>query len=126
MKRPRRRRGHLPRPSARRLGGAVALLGVLAAAAFLVIPVDAAFASDPLLRYGQFATPEPAATDIRCGAPVSNLLRRTDGVSFYSVARDDACREAASRRVASAVAAGSLIAVLGLIGTAAGSPKGNG
>ncbi len=122
----RRRRRRLPRPSARRLAGTVALLGVLATVVLLVIPVDAAFASDPLLRYGQFATPEPAATDVRCGAPVSNLLRRSEGPSFYSLARDDACRTAASRRAATAAAAGALVVVLGLIGVAAATPKATG
>jgi len=106
------------------MAGLLALLGVLAAAVFLVIPVDAAFASDPLLRYGRFSAQVPEATDIRCGAPVSNLLRRSDGVSFYSLARDHACQEAVSRRAATAVAAGSLVAVLGLIGVAAATPKG--
>ncbi len=121
--RPRRRRIRLPRPSARRMAGVLALLGVLAGVVLLVVPVDAAFASDPLLRLGRFAPPAPASTDIRCGAPVSNLLRRSDGVSFYSLARDHACQEAASRRAVTAVAAGSLVAVLGLIGVAAATPK---
>lgn len=110
------RRFRLPRPSPRRLGAALAVLGVVAGVAFLVVPVDAAFADDPLLRYGRFGGSEPTVTDIACGAPVTNLLRRSDGLSFYGLARDDACREAASRRAATAVAAGGLVTVLGLIG----------
>jgi len=98
-------------------------MGVLAAAAFLVVPVDAAFAADPLLRYARFGAPEPTVTDIRCGAPVSNLLRRSDGVSLYGLARDDACRAAASRRVATALAAGALIAVFGTLTVAGTTAK---
>lgn len=124
--RPRRRRIRLPRPSARRMAGVLALLGVLAGVVLLVVPVDAAFASDPLLRFDQFSPQAPASTDIRCGAPVSNLLGRSGGVSFYRLARDHACQEAASRRAATAVAAGSLVAVLGMIGVAAATPKAGG
>jgi hypothetical protein len=112
--------------SRRRFGGVLALLGVIAAVAFLVIPVDAAFAANPLLRYGRFTTPEPAVTDVDCGAPVSNLLRRADGVSFYSLARADACRDAASRRAATAVAGGALLAVLGLSAVAGATRRGDG
>ncbi len=119
-------RPRLPRPSPRRLGAVVAVLGVVTAAAFLVVPVDAAFADDPLLRYGRFGGSDPVTTDIECGAPLSNLLRRSDGVSFYGVARDDACRQAASRRAATAVAAGGVAVVLGLIGATAAAGRSRG
>ncbi len=120
-RRPGKRRLRLSR---RRFGSSLAVLGVLAAIAFLVVPVDAAFAANPLLRYGRFTAAGSAVTDVDCGAPVANLLRRADGVSFYSLARADACRDAASRRVATALAAGSLVAVLGLFGVAASATKG--
>jgi len=102
----------------------VALLGVLAAIAFLVVPVNAAFADDPLLRYGHLVGAQPsAATDVDCGVPVSNLLRRSDGPGLYDLARTDACREAASRRAATAVAAGGLATVLGLFAVTAATGK---
>lgn len=119
MRRPRlrglRRLFRVPRPSPHRLGAAVTLLGLMAGVAILVVPVDAAFADDPLLRYGRFAGSEPSATDIECGAPVTNLLRRSADPGFYSAARDGACRDAASRRAATALAATGVIGVLGLI-----------
>lgn len=121
MRRPRLAR--LARPSPRRVGAALAVLGVMAGAAILIVPVDAAFADDPLLRYGRFAGSEPVVTDIECGAPVSNLLRRSDEPGFYNLARDGACREAASRRAATAVAAGGVIALLGLIGVTAAAER---
>ena len=124
MRRPRLPRlPRLPRPSPRRLGASLTVLGLVAGIAILLVPVDAAFADDPLLRYGRFAGSEPAVTDIECGAPVSNLLRRSDEPGFYGVARDGACREAASRRAATAVAAGGVIALLGLIGVTAATER---
>jgi len=118
-----RRRHHLPRPSPRRLGAALALLGLLAAVAFLVVPVDAAFADDPLLRYGVLIGAQPAVTDVDCGVPVNNLRRRPDGLGLYDLARTDACREAATRRAATAAAAGGLVAVLGLFAATAATAE---
>ena len=127
MKRPRlgglRRFLRIPRPSPRRVGAALTALGVLAGVAVLLVPVDAAFADDPLLRYSRFAGTEPAVTDIECGAPVSNLLRRSDAPDMYSMARDSACREASSRRVATAVAATGVIGLLGLIRVTAAAER---
>jgi hypothetical protein len=106
----------LPRPSPRRLSAAIALLGVLAGVAFLVIPVEAAFAGDPLLRLQAFGPPpSEATTGVDCGSPLTNLGRRGNGLSLYSVAKDHACREASSRRAATAVAAAGLIGVLGAV-----------
>lgn len=116
------RRLRLPRPSPRRLGAGLALLGVLGAAAFLFVPVRAAFADDPLLRYGRLVSSEPPSTSIGCGAPVTNLARQPDGPSLYGLAKADACRRAAGRRAATAVAAGGLVAVLGLIAVTATAP----
>ena len=116
MRRPRlgglRRLFRVPRPSPRRLGAAVTLVGLMAGVAILVVPVDAAFADDPLLRYGRFGGSEPTVTDIECGSPVTNLLRRSDDPGFSSVARDGACRDAASRRAATALAATGVTGVL--------------
>ena len=126
MRRPRLRRPRLPRPSPRGLATALAILGVAGAAAILLVPVDAAYADDPLLRYGRFAGTEPTVTDIECGTPVTNLLRRSEESSFHSVARAGACREAASRRAATAEASGGVVALLGLIGATAARQKAGG
>lgn len=107
----------LPRPSPRRLGAAVVALGLLGALSFLVVPVRASVAGDPLLRLRVFgdATAAAPAAAVRCGAPLTNLSRRSEGLSLYVLATDRACRNAASRRTAAAVAAGAVVAVLGAI-----------
>ncbi|MDQ4070291.1 MAG: hypothetical protein M3203_12605 [Actinomycetota bacterium] len=113
------RRPRIPRPSPRQLSAALAVLGVLGALAVLVLPVRAAFGDDPLLRLQPFSPAlERAATEVDCGAAFGNLGRRSDGVSLYGLARDDACREEASRRVATAVAAVAVTGVLGLVSLA--------
>jgi hypothetical protein len=90
---------------------------VLAGLAFLFVPVEAAFADHPLMRLHPFSPAlERAATEVDCGAPVTNLGRRSDGLSLYGLARADACREAAGRRAATGVAAGAMTGVLGLLG----------
>ncbi len=106
----------MPRPSPRQLSVALTVLAVSAGLAVLVLPVRVAFADDPLLRLQPFSPGlDQVATEVDCGAPVSNLGRRTDGVSLYGLARDGACREAATRRVATGVAAFAVIGLLGLI-----------
>ncbi|HJV08813.1 MAG TPA: hypothetical protein VJ653_04005 [Acidimicrobiales bacterium] len=106
-----------PRPSAQRLSATLAILGVLAGVACLVVPVKAALDDEPLLRLAPFS---PALTDVvtqvDCGSPVSNIGRRAGDLSLYSLARDGACRDAATRRMATAVAATAVIGLLGLIG----------
>lgn len=112
-----------PHLSPRRLSAALALLGLVAGLACLVVPVDAAFGDDPLLRLQPFSPSlASAATTVDCGAPVGNLSRRAQGLSIYELARSDACRSAASRRAATAVAAASVIGLLGLIGVAGSRP----
>jgi hypothetical protein len=108
----------LPRPSTHRLSAALALLGVLAGVAFLVVPVEAAFAGDPLLRLPQAfgSAPSQATSGVDCGSPLTNLGHRGDGLSLYSVARDHACRDASSRRVATAVAVAGVVGLLGALG----------
>ena len=113
------RRLRPPRPSARQLSATLPVLGMLAGLAILVVPVDAAFADHPLLRLQPFSPSLAAAvTEVDCGVPLTNLGRRSDGVSLYGLARDDACREAAVRRVATAVAVVAVIGLFGLIGLA--------
>ena len=111
------RRFRPPRPSPRQLSASLAVLGVLTGLACLVVPVDAAFADDPLLRLHPFSSAlEQAVTDVDCGVPVSNFGRRSQGFGLYALARDDACREAATLRAATAVAAAAVIGLLGLLG----------
>ncbi|HEX2047871.1 MAG TPA: hypothetical protein VHF27_08905 [Acidimicrobiales bacterium] len=106
----------IPRPSPRQLTAAVAVLGVLAGLAVVVLPVRAAFGDDPLLRLQPFSPAlDHAVTEVDCGAAVGNLGRRSEGVSLYGLARDGACREAASRQVATAVATVTVIGVLGFL-----------
>jgi hypothetical protein len=106
----------LPRPSPRRLGLAVVVLGLLAALSFLVLPVEASVGGDPLLRLRAFgAAPAELASDVRCGSPLANLGRRSDGLSLYVLAADRACRDASSRRAASAVAGAAVILLLGAL-----------
>ena len=109
----------MPRPSPRQLSAALPVLGVLVGVAVLVLPVRVGFADDPLLRLQPFsATLDRVATEVDCGAAFGNLGRRSGGVSLYGLARDDACREAASRRAATAVAAAAVIGLLGLVALA--------
>jgi hypothetical protein len=106
----------LRRPSPRRLGVALALLGVLAGVAFLLVPVEAAFAKDPLLRLQPFGGASARATSgVDCGSPVTNFRRRGDGLSLYALAEDRACRDASARRAAAGVATAGVIGLLGAI-----------
>ncbi len=106
-----------PRPSARRLSGALAVLGLLAGLACLIVPVEAVLDDEPLLRLAPFSPAlAEVVTRVDCGAPVSNIGRRSGDLSLYSLARDGACRNAATRRVATAVAATAVIGLLGLLG----------
>jgi hypothetical protein len=105
------------RPSARRLGAALAILGVLVGLACLIVPVEAALEDEPLLRLAPFSPAlAEVVTQVDCGSPVSNIGRRPGDLSLYSLARDGACRDAATRRMATAVAATAVIGLLGLIG----------
>jgi hypothetical protein len=112
------------RPSPRGLCLALAALGLVSAVALAVVPVDAAFGADPLLRLHGFGNPSSeAASDVSCGAPVSNITHHSDGLSLYGLARDDACQHASSRRLATGVAAGATVAMLALVGLAAAARR---
>jgi hypothetical protein len=109
-----------PRPSPRRLSAALAILGLLAGLAFLVLPVEAALNDDPLLGLVPFSPAlGQALARVDCGAPVSNFGRRSDDLSLASLARDGVCRDAAAKRAATAVAVTAVIGVLGLVTLAA-------
>jgi len=106
-----------PQPSPRRLSVALAALGVVAGLAILVVPVDAAFGDDPLLRLQPFSPGmASAATEVDCGRPVGNFGRRSEGLSLYDLASAEACRDAAGRRATTAVAATAVIGLLALLG----------
>ncbi len=113
------RRPSVLRPSVRRVSAILSVLGLVAGLAFLLVPVEAAFGDDPLLRFQPFSPGLAAgATVVDCGRPVSNLRRQAEGLGIYDLALNDACRRAAARRAATAVAAVSMIGVLGLISLA--------
>ena len=115
-------RRRLPRPSPRRLSVALTLLGLLAGLAILLLPVETTFDDDPLFRLEPFSPAlASAVTDVDCGVPVSNFGRRSQGLNLSDLALANACREAAGRRAATAVAAVGVIGLLGLIGIT-GSP----
>ena len=108
-----------PRPSPRRLSAALAVLGLVAGLAFLVVPVQAALDDDPLLGLVPFSPAlGQAVARVDCGAPVSNFGRRSPDLSLASLARDGVCRDAATKRAATAVAAAAVIGLLGLIALA--------
>ena len=105
-----------PRPTPGRLSVAVAVLGFGAALAFLFMPLEVTFGDDPLLRLQPFSPAlDQVVTKADCGTPVANLGRRTDELSLAGVARDDACRDGATLRAASAVATTAVIGALGLV-----------
>ncbi len=105
-----------PRPSPRQLSAALAILGLLAGLAFVLLPVEASLDDDPLLGLVPFSPAlGQAVARVDCGAPVTNFGRRSDDLSLASLARDGVCRNAAAKRAATAVAAVALAGVLGLI-----------
>ena len=116
-------RRRFPRPSPRRLSAAVTVLGLLAALAFVLVPVEVRLDNDPLLRLEPFSPAlASAVTEVDCGVPVRNIGRRSEGLDLSDLASADACREAAGQRAATAVGAVAVIGLLGLV-TRAGSSE---
>lgn len=105
----------------RRLSASIAVLGVVSAAAVLLVPVTAALGDDPLLRLRSFGQ-QPAQTEVDCGSALRGL-RASGGVTLYDLARDSACRDAASRRVAIAVAVAAVLVLTGFLGIAVSSGR---
>jgi hypothetical protein len=95
----------------------VCIFGLAVAAIFVVVPVGTNFGDDPLLRLRQF-DPElsPPDTTALCGSPLRAVRTTSDGTTLYELARDRACQDAAQRRLLVAVALGSAIVMLGLVG----------
>lgn len=89
----------------------IAVLGLLSSFAMLLVPVNAAFGDDPLLRLRSVGGPAPDV-EVDCGNAIGSL-DGSGGVTLYDLARDSACRSAASRRVAIAVAVGALLVLTG-------------
>jgi hypothetical protein len=97
----------------------VALIGVVIAAVFALIPVGVDFGDDPLLRLRQLdpeLSPPPTTAD--CGSPISHLTVSPSGTSLYEVAQATACERANRRRLAAAVAAGLVLVTLAFTGLA--------
>lgn len=110
------RRPRIPRPSPRRLGAAVVVLGLVAGLAFLVLPVEASLDDDPLIGLVPFSPAlGQAVARVDCGAPVGNFGRSPTDPSLPSLARHGVCRDAATKRAATALAATAALGVLGLI-----------
>ena len=105
-----------------RLAAVVAVLGVMIAAAFLSMPVDASVDDDPLMRLRAFDAAPTAALSVQCGTAL-NEDSATGGASLYDLARDNACRDASLRRALTAVAAGAVVALSGLLAMAAASSR---
>lgn len=101
----------------------VCVFGLAVAAIFILVPVGTSFGDDPLLRLRQF-DPElsPPDTTALCGSPLRAVRIRSDGATLYELARDRACQDAAQRRLLVAVASGSAIVMLGLVGMAEVEP----
>lgn len=99
--------------AARRLSVA----GVAVVLILLALPVEARFADHPLLRLGQLdPSLTPRTPEVDCGPALSAAGDRAGGPGLFEVARADACRDAGRRRVLTAVAGGSVLVLLGLIG----------
>jgi len=107
---------------ARRLAATVAVLGVLIAAAFLILPVDASVDDDPLMRLRTFDAAPTSALSVECGTALDEAPP-SGGASLYDLARDNACRDASTRRLLTAGAAGAVVALSGLLAMAAASNR---
>jgi len=100
------------------------VLGVLSAVAVVFLPVEAAFGDDPILRLRSFdAASGGPATTVGCGSALTGLQGGADTVTLYGIARDRACRDASTRRVLIAVAAGAIVVLLGSQSLAASSSR---
>lgn len=102
---------------------ALLVLGVASAAVLLASPVDAAFPDDFLLRYSGLGAAPLDVPEVDCGSAFDAVGRDADASSLGTLARDAACREVASRRVAIALASGALIFVTGMSGLVLSSPR---
>jgi hypothetical protein len=99
----------------------VCALGVVIAVVFALIPVGTDFGGDPLLRLRQLdPVLSPPDTTAVCGSPLRTFNSEPDGGTLFELARNNACRAAARRRLLTAVAAGFAIVMFGMMGLVAG------
>jgi hypothetical protein len=119
----RRLRGRLHLPKAPGLAGIAVVTGLLAAAAMLLLPVDAAVGRDPLLRLRTFDAAPATAGTVDCGPALGDARSGEGAADLLGLARDDACRQAADRRVLSAGAAAAVVALTGLLALVASSTR---
>jgi HEAT repeat protein len=104
----------------RKLWLLVCALGVVLAAVFALLPVGTDFGSDPLLRLRQLdPVLSPPDTTAVCGSPLRTFNSKPEGGTLYELARNNACRSAARRRLLIALALGAAIVMVGLLGLAA-------
>ena len=118
-----RLRARLHLPGAPRLAGIAVLTGLAGAAAMLVLPVDAAVGSDPILRLRTFDAAPATAGNVDCGPVLGDTCADDGRVDLYGMARDKACSEAADRRLLSAGAAAAVVALTGLLALAASATR---
>lgn len=104
------------------LGATLILLGLASAGVLLARPVEAAFPDDFLLRYSGLGASPVEVPKADCGSALDAVSRDADASSLATLARDAACREEASRRVAVALASGGVIVVAGMMGLYLSSP----
>ena len=108
-----RRLFHVPKPPS--LAGIAVVTGLVGTAAMLLLPVDAAVGSDPLLRLRTFDAAPAAAGTVDCGPVLGEAGDAGGRADLYGMASDDACQEAADRRLLSAGAAGAIVVLTGLV-----------
>ena len=93
--------------------GAVVLVGLLAAAASLSVPVSASFADDPILRLRAFGRAQDSPVErVDCGSALEGLKADEAPPTIYGLARDRACQRESWRRALAATAAASVVLVL--------------
>lgn len=109
----------VPRSAAR----IVCVTGVVVVSVLLVLPVRASYSGDPVVRLGRL-DPQlaPLSLTASCGRPLSAVEMRAASADFVDVARANACRSEARRRVAAAVGLGGVLVVGGLVGIEGARP----
>lgn len=103
------------RPSVKLVLASAVVVGLLSAFASLMMPVHVTFVGDPILRLQSFeGRPGGPVAGVDCGNAFDGLGAGggEEPAGIYELARDRACREAATRRALSAGAAGAVLVVV--------------